>query len=65
MVGRPYILAETTWKTVKATDYEVAVLPWGATEAHNYHLPYSTDVVQCDEIAAEAGGVTAEDAEAA
>ncbi len=57
MAGRPYILAETNWKTVKATDYEVAVLPWGATEAHNYHLPYSTDVVQCDEIAAEAARI--------
>ena len=39
MPGRPYILAETTWKIVKDTAYEVAVLPWGATEAHNYHLP--------------------------
>ncbi len=54
MTSRPYILAETHWKAVKETDYKVAVLPWGATEAHNYHLPYSTDVVQCDEIAAEA-----------
>ena len=50
---RPYILAETTWKTVENTDYEVVVLPWGATEAHNYHLPYSTDVVESDHIAAE------------
>ena len=50
---RPYILAETNWKTVEQTDYEVVVLPWGATEAHNYHLPYSTDVVECDRIAAE------------
>lgn len=57
MPGRPYILAETTWKTVKDTPYQVAVLPWGATEAHNYHLPYSTDVVQCDFIAAEAARV--------
>lgn len=54
MPGRPYILAETTWKEVESTDYEVVVLPWGATEAHNYHLPYITDVVQCDRIAAEA-----------
>ena len=54
MPGRPYILAETTWKTVKATAYDVAVLPWGATEAHNYHLPYCTDVAQCDYVAAEA-----------
>jgi creatinine amidohydrolase len=50
---RPYILAETTWKAVKDTDYEVAVLPWGATEAHNYHLPYATDTIQCDYVAAE------------
>ena len=54
MSGRPYILAETSWKQVESTDYEVVVLPWGATEAHNYHLPYNTDNVQCDHIAAEA-----------
>jgi len=57
MPGRPYILAETTWKVVKDTPYEVAVLPWGAVEAHNYHLPYSTDVVQSDRIAAEAARI--------
>ena len=50
---RPYILAETNWKTVSSTDYTVAVLPWGATEAHNYHLPYATDVIECDAVAAE------------
>lgn len=50
---RPYILSETNWKTVKEIDYNVAVLPWGATEAHNYHLPYGTDVIQCDHVAAE------------
>lgn len=54
MPDRPYILAETTWKTVEATPYEVAVLPWGATEAHNVHLPYGTDVFQCEHVAAEA-----------
>jgi len=49
---RPYILNELTWKSVKDTRYEVAVLPWGATEAHNYHLPYSTDNVETERIAA-------------
>ena len=53
MPGRPYILAETNWKTVKDTDYEIALLPWGATEAHNYHLPYATDVFEADYIAGE------------
>lgn len=52
--GPPYVLAETTWKTVRETSYEVAVLPWGATEAHNYHLPYGADTLQSERIAAEA-----------
>jgi len=54
MTVRPYMLAEVTWKTVREMGYEVAVLPWGATEAHNTHLPYGTDNVQCEYIAAEA-----------
>src|SRR5689334_6158035 len=54
---RPYILAESNWKTVDSTPYEVAVLPWGATEAHNYHLPYATDVYESSSIAAEAGRI--------
>ena len=57
MPGRPYILAETNWKEVSATDFEVAVLPWGATEAHNYHLPYGTDNIQNEHIAAAAARV--------
>ncbi len=50
---RPYILAETNWETLKDAAFELAVLPWGATEAHNYHLPYSTDIIEADFIAAE------------
>jgi len=54
---RPYLLAEVTWKHVMQASYEVAVLPWGATEAHNYHLPYSTDVYEARAIAAEAARI--------
>lgn len=32
----------------------MAVLPWGATEPHNLHLPYATDVYESEAIAAEA-----------
>jgi creatinine amidohydrolase len=46
------MLAELTWKTVRDTRFDVAVLPWGATEAHNLHLPYSTDNVETERIAA-------------
>jgi creatinine amidohydrolase len=51
---RPYVLAESTWKTVDATPYAAAILPWGATEAHNYHLPYGTDNVQAEAVAIRA-----------
>lgn len=51
---RPYILNELTWKAVRDGRYEVAVLPWGATEAHNFHLPYATDNIETEAIAARA-----------
>ena len=54
MTERPFILGESTWKTVDPTAYEVAILPWGATEAHNFHLPYATDSIQCSHVAAHA-----------
>ena len=43
-------------------DYQpnVAILPWGATEAHNYHLPHGTDVVEAGEVAAAAAGIAHE-----
>src|SRR6185436_3241589 len=50
---RPYILAESNWKTVKDSSFELAVLPWGATEAHNFHLPYGTDIIEAESVAAE------------
>ena len=50
---RPYILAETNWKSLKNSKFDLAILPWGATEAHNYHLPYATDVFESDALAAE------------
>lgn len=51
---RPFILEETNWKQVKNEKYEVAILPWGATEPHNYHLPYGTDSLETARITAEA-----------
>lgn len=51
---RPYILAETNWKALQENRFDLAVLPWGATEAHNYHLPYGTDNYEADALAAGA-----------
>lgn len=47
---RSYILAENNWKDVKDRSIDLAILPWGATEAHNYHLPYSADVIESENI---------------
>jgi creatinine amidohydrolase len=49
-VTRIWKLAEANYAQVKATHYEVAVLPLGATEPHNLHLPYATDVLEADTI---------------
>jgi creatinine amidohydrolase len=57
---RQFNLAESTWKTVKDQKIELAILPWGATEAHNYHLPYGTDNVMVERIAMDAARVASE-----
>ena len=43
---RPWILTETNLNETKQTRFDVAVLPLGATEPHNLHLPYGTDVFE-------------------
>ena len=42
---KPWILSEINYAYVKDHPYEVAVLPIGATEPHNLHLPYGTDAI--------------------
>jgi len=42
-VARPWVLLETPYRYVKDHPYDLAVLPMGATEPHNLHLPYGTD----------------------
>lgn len=57
MAGRPWILEEIDWTTARQSTYEVAVLPWGATEAHNTHLPYGTDNLETRHIAEAAAAL--------
>ena len=47
---RPYILAEQNHAFIRSERWEVAVLPFGATEPHNLHMPYGTDNYQVEEI---------------
>jgi len=50
--SRPWSLASIAYGAVKSTPrFEVALLPLGATEPHNLHLPYGTDTFQVETIA--------------
>lgn len=50
MHARPWRLGEATLADVREADYQVAVIPLGATEPHNLHLPYATDTLQNEAI---------------
>ena len=43
-------LEEITLADVREADFQVAVIPLGATEPHNLHLPYGTDTFESDEM---------------
>lgn len=53
LLPRPWHLAECTLKHIRDSQPSVAVLPFGATEPHNLHLPYGTDTYEADAIAGE------------
>ena len=36
-------LTRCCYADLRGGTYRLAVLPWGATEPHNLHLPYLTD----------------------
>lgn len=44
-------LGASTWGEIKDSSFDVAILPWGAMEPHNYHLPYLTDCFLSREVA--------------
>jgi creatinine amidohydrolase len=45
-----FVLAEMRHGDVRNRPWDVAVLPFGATEPHNLHMPYGTDTLQVEEI---------------
>ena len=52
--ARPHVLLEANLAQLRELKPNVAVLPWGATEAHNLHLPHGTDVTEAERIGAAA-----------
>ena len=50
MTPRRHILLEANYRQLLADPPNVAILGWGATEAHNYHLPHGTDFFEALKI---------------
>lgn len=51
-------LAVSCYGDVKKLSYDLVILPWGATEPHNQHLPYLTDCILSHAIAIDAADQT-------
>ena len=47
-------LLSASYGEIKKKKYNLAILPWGATEPHNYHLPYLTDSILSYHISIDA-----------
>lgn len=47
-------LCVSNYGTARRHRYDLALLPWGATEPHNLHLPYLTDCILSHDIAVDA-----------
>lgn len=46
-------LAVGSYGMVRSHRYDMVLLPWGATEPHNLHLPYLTDCILSHDIAVD------------
>ncbi len=54
MNPQPFDLSVGSYESVRKEACTLAVLPWGATEPHNYHLPYLTDCILAHGLAIDA-----------
>ena len=53
-MNREIDLSFACYGYVKELVYDLAILPWGAIEPHNLHLPYLTDCILSHDIAVDA-----------
>ena len=47
---KPWKLQHLTQATVRENRYQLAILPIGACEPHNFHLPYGSDAFQSERV---------------
>ncbi|MBB3188537.1 creatininase family protein [Microbacter margulisiae] len=52
-------LNTTSLTVIQKKHIDLVLLPWGATEPHNLHLPYGTDTILSNDIALEAASKAA------
>lgn len=50
---REYDLSVSCYGATRDIEYQLVVIPWGATEPHNLHLPYLTDAILSHDIAVD------------
>ena len=50
-------LSVSNLAATRGRHYDIAILPWGATEPHNLHLPYLTDSILSHDIAVDAAAI--------
>ena len=53
----PHLAAEANLEQLRALRPNVAVLPWGALEGHNRHLPLGTDTIEASRLAGAAAAL--------
>lgn len=53
-MNREIDLSVSAYGVTRPLDYDVVLLPWGATEPHNLHLPYLTDAILAHDVAVDA-----------
>lgn len=58
--NKQFNLTTATYSETKGFKYDYAVLPWGSSEPHNYHLPYLTDSFLAQDLAVDAVAMTDE-----
>lgn len=51
---REHDLSASCYGAARRHTYDIALLPWGATEPHNQHLPYLTDAILSHDVAVDA-----------
>lgn len=59
-MNREIDLSVSAYGITRPLEYDLAILPWGATEPHNLHLPYLTDAILSHDVAVDAAQIALE-----